>query len=91
MIYEEEKCEEVCDGGVSRMGLVDVDEITSKGILHSFLKYSLTAIKHLCVNDSYLNVPYDILENIIQCTIDLHKKIRILKCYMICRHMICWL
>lgn len=75
MIYEEEKCEDVCEGGVSRMGLIDVDESTSKGILHSFLKYSLTAMKHLCVNDCYLNLPYNILENIIQYTTELHNKI----------------
>lgn len=78
MIYEEESeeiCEEVCDGDVSRMGLVNVDEITSKGILHSFLKYSLTAMKHLCVNDCYLNLPYNILEDIIKYTTELHNKI----------------
>ncbi len=79
MIYEEENCEEVCvkvcDDDVNKMGLVDVDETTSKGILHSFLKYSLNALKILCVNDCYLNLPYDILENIIQYTTELHNKI----------------
>lgn len=76
MMYNEEKCEEVCDDDVNKMGLVDVDETTSKGILHSFLKYSLNALKILCVNDCYLNLPYNILENIIQYTTELHNKIQ---------------
>lgn len=75
-MYNEEKCEEVCDDDVNKMGLVDVDETTSKGILHSFLKYSLNALKILCVNDCYLNLPYNILENIIQYTTELHNKIQ---------------
>lgn len=79
-MYDEEKCEEVCvkvcDDDVNKMGLVDVDETTSKGILHSFLKYSLNALKILCVNDCYLNLPYNILENIIQYTTELHNKIQ---------------
>lgn len=75
MIYEEEKCAEIGDANESRISIANVDETTAKGTLYSFLKYSLNVLKNLCVNDSYLDFPYNILENIIQYTTELHNKI----------------
>lgn len=75
MMYDEEKCEEICYDSESRINIVNVDETTAKGTLYSFLKYSLNALKILYVNDCYLDLPYKILENIIQHTTELHNKI----------------